>query len=250
MEGGWFLVNASPDVPHHLESLRPSAGGSVRSTPFRAILLTDAEIDHSAGLLLVRESSVPVVVYSTAAVHATLMHDYPVMRMLESYCGVEWLPLEAGQVIGLPGSSLEVEAFDAGGGPPRYAPSNPTCAPIGLTFRDRGAGALVCVPALARVDEDIIGHLETAECALVDGTFWSDDELSALGAGARSARMMGHLPLVDEDGALSLHARLSSRTVLIHVNNTNPILLDGSPERALLSARGVEIAFDGMEIDL
>jgi pyrroloquinoline quinone biosynthesis protein B len=245
-------VNASPDLRQQLPALDPGRSNDVRSAPFGAVLLTDAEIDHTAGLLLLRESSEPIRVYSPRSVRTALTADYPLLQMLESYCGVRWSPLEPGEPVLLPDSSLEVEAFVTGGDAPRYAHGRQLApASVGLAFRDReGSAGIVYAPGLAELDERLVKLLDRADCVLVDGTFWRDDELVALGAGNRTARAMGHVPLADPDGSLATLARLRSRTVLVHVNNTNPILLEDSPERALLAERGVEVAYDGMEIEL
>jgi pyrroloquinoline quinone biosynthesis protein B len=245
-------VNASPDLRQQLPALDSGWANGVRSVPFGAVLLTDAEIDHTAGLLLLRESGEPIRIYSPRSVHTALTMDYPLLRMLGSYCGVRWSPLEPGEAVLMPNSSLQVEVFETGGDAPRYAQGRvPAPASVGLVFRDReGSAALVYAPGLAELDERIVELLDRATCVLVDGTFWRDDELVALGVGNRTARAMGHVPLAEPDGSLATLARLRSRTVLVHVNNTNPVLLEDSPERVLLAERGVEVAYDGMEIEL
>jgi pyrroloquinoline quinone biosynthesis protein B len=259
--GPWFLVNASPDLRQQLPSLRvethngarstPTHNGA-RSTPFRAVLLTDAEIDHAAGLLLLRESGEPINVYSSDSVRVALTSDFPLLRMLESYCGVNWFPLEPGKAMALPDSSLEVEAFATGHHPPRYtrrATQGPDC--IGLVFRERDGGTLVYAPCLSELNERLIELFDRADCLLVDGTFWRDDELVAAGVGHRAATEMGHdVPLAGPGGSLTSLARIRGRTVLVHVNNTNPILLEGSEQRIELARAGVELGDDGLEIAL
>lgn len=250
--GPWFLVNASPDLRDQLHLLEPPVRSGLRSTPIGGVLLTDAEIDHTAGLLLLRESDVPLQVYSSAAVHEALTGGYPVLTMLEQYCGVVWSALEPGARVRLEGSSLEVEAFGTGGDAPLYlgaGADGPEA--FALTFRDtEGDGVLTYAPALARLDEEILARLDASDCALVDGTFWSGDELITLGIGTRDAGDMGHVPLDGEHGSLAALAGLSARTILVHVNNTNPILLDDSPQRAEVLAQGVEVGSDGMEVEL
>jgi pyrroloquinoline quinone biosynthesis protein B len=245
-------VNASPDLRQQLSTLDSGRSNGVRSMPFGAVLLTDAEIDHTAGLLLLRESSEPIRIYAPRSVQSALTVDYPLLRMLESYCGVSRSPLEPGEAVLLPDSSLEVEVFDTGGDAPRYAQDRALApASVGLAFRDReGSAGLVYAPGVAEFDERLVERLDRADCVLVDGTFWRDDELVALGVGNRTARAMGHVPLGEPDGSLATLASLRSRTVLVHINNTNPVLLEDSPERALLAERGVEVAYDGMEIEL
>jgi pyrroloquinoline quinone biosynthesis protein B len=249
--GPWFLVNASPDLRQQLPALTADRSDGARAVPFGAVILTDAEVDHTAGLLLLRESSEPITLYCSRSVRTALSSDYPLLRMLGSYCGVTWSPLEPGVSVPLPGSPLEVEAFPTGGDPPRYAEPEGFGQPasVGLVIRDRDSGgAAVYAPALERIDEALFDLLNSADFVLVDGTFWTDDELVTLGVGDRTARAMGHLPLGGERGSLTTLSRLSARTVLVHVNNTNPILLDDTPERAILTDHGVELAYDGMEL--
>jgi pyrroloquinoline quinone biosynthesis protein B len=216
------------------------------------VLLTDAEIDHTAGLLLLRESSVPLHVYSSEDVRDALTEHYPVLPMLNRYCGVTWTKIELEETVPLDGSSLEVEAFPTGGDPPLYMGGDgerPTS--IGYTIRDRDSGKVLSyAPALASLEGGIAERLDTSDCALVDGTFWTNDELVSLGIAKRDARAMGHAPLTGSDGTLTELAKLRPRTILVHINNTNPILLDNSKERATVEASGLEVAYDGMEIEL
>ena len=122
---------------------------------------------------------------------------------------------------------------------------------VGLTIREPdGERVLVCAPALEALEETILARLCEADCLLVDGTFWSEDELPALGLGTRGAAAMGHAPLWGSDGELAILAALGLRTILIHINNTNPLLLEDSPERATADGWAVEVAYDGMEIEL
>jgi pyrroloquinoline quinone biosynthesis protein B len=248
----WFLINASPDLRAQLAYLpRPVADG-LRSMPVAGVLLTDAEIDHTAGLLLLREAATALPVYSTAAVRTALAEGYPILRMLESYCGVQWNELRPGSSFELAGSGLDVDVFDVGGDAPLYMGAEASePGAIGLTITDAASGkVLTYVPGLAALDEAIVARFERSDCVLVDGTFWQDDELVQLGVSARRAADMGHLPLGPPSGTLPLLGSLRARTILVHINNTNPILLDDSPERAAVDAASVEVAFDGMEIDL
>jgi pyrroloquinoline quinone biosynthesis protein B len=250
-QGPWLLANASPDLRQQLEGLDAGPADGVRRAPVAGVLLTDAEIDHTAGLLLLRESSTPIAVYGTEQVRAALTDGYPVLRILEGYSGVEWRTLEPGTPAPLEGTSLEVESFAAGGDAPRYlAASGADVEATGLVFRDRSTGGvLTYVPGLARLDGDVLGRMAASDVVLVDGTFWRDDELARLGISERSARQMGHVPLSGADGSLAaLSALARPRVVLVHINNTNPILLERSPERAAVVRAGVEIGDDGLEI--
>ncbi|HEX5622487.1 MAG TPA: pyrroloquinoline quinone biosynthesis protein PqqB [Solirubrobacteraceae bacterium] len=246
-EGPWFLVNASPDLREQLESL--AAPGGVRAAPIAGVLLTDAEIDHTAGLLLMRESATPLHLFGEAGIARALSDGYPVLRVLERYSGTEWHTLERGRAQPLAGSSLVVEPFAAGGDAPRYFDGELEAS--GLVFSD-GDRTLTYVPGLARLDEDVIARLAASDAVLVDGTFWHDDDLARRGiASDRTARDMGHVPLAGPGGTLEVLAGLERpRKVLVHINNTNPILLEDSPEREQVVQAGVEVAYDGLEVEL
>jgi pyrroloquinoline quinone biosynthesis protein B len=252
-DGPWFLVNASPDARQQLEAITDPAIDGVRSPPIAGVLLTDAEIDHTAGLLLLRESATPVRVYGEAGVERALREGYPVLSMLERYCGLEWQTLQPDRVCPLEGSSLTVEPFDVGGDAPRYLDgSGVELEASGFVFTDRvGGGVLTYVPGLARLDDPVLERFAASDLVLVDGTFWRDDELARLDISTRSARDMGHLPLSGPGGTLEVLARLERpRKALVHINNTNPILLEDSPERAAVVQAGVEVAYDGLEVEL
>jgi pyrroloquinoline quinone biosynthesis protein B len=252
-DGPWFLVNASPDLRQQLETLDPRRVDGVRAAPVAGVLLTDAEIDHTAGLLLLRESGAPVRVFGDAGVEHALRDGYPVLPMLERYCGARWQTLEPGRAQPLDGSSLAVEPFAAGGDAPRYlGGSDLELEASGFVFRDRATGGVVTyVPGLARWDHGVVTRFAASDLVLVDGTFWRDDELARLGISDRSARDMGHVPLSGPGGTLEVLAGLERpRTVLVHINNTNPILLEDSAEREEVVRAGVEVAYDGLEVEL
>ena len=252
-DGPWFLVNASPDARQQLETLAFPPADGVRTAPIAGVLLTDAEIDHTAGLLLLRESGTPVRVFGSAGVERALRDSYPVLGMLERYCGAEWQTLEPGRAWPLDGSSLTVESFDVGGDAPRYLNgSDIDLEASGFVFRDRaGGGVVTYVPGLARLDDDVLSRFAASDLVLVDGTFWRDDELARHGISARSAGDMGHVALSGPGGTLEALAGLRRpRKVLVHINNTNPILFEDSPEREAVVRAGVEVAYDGLEVEL
>jgi pyrroloquinoline quinone biosynthesis protein B len=254
--GPWFLVNASPDIRAQIETLREGPAGGVRSSPIAGVLLTDAEIDHTTGLLILREGAEPLELWGTEAVRSALSGDLPLLEVLAGYCGVRWHPLQAGRrfELGEAGAALEVEPIAAGGDPPRYVrdPAASADDAIALWLRDpETGGTAMYVPVLERLDEALLARMEAADCVLVDGTFWRDDELAAAGIGGRTALEMGHRPLSGPDGSLARLAALRGpRTVLLHINNTNPILLEGSPERREVESAGIEVADDGMLLEL
>jgi pyrroloquinoline quinone biosynthesis protein B len=252
-EGPWFLVNASPDARQQLETLTPRPDGGVRAPPIAGVFLTDAEIDHTAGLLLLRESAAPLRIFGDAGVGRALRDAYPVLSILERYCGAEWRSLEPGLATAIEGSSLTVEPFHVGGDAPRYLDgSDVELQATGFVFRDiAGGGVVTYAPGLARLDAGVLSRFAASDGVLVDGTFWCDDELARLGISARTAREMGHVPLSGPGGTLEALARLQRpRKALVHINNTNPVLLEDSPERAAVVRAGVEVAYDGLEIEL
>jgi pyrroloquinoline quinone biosynthesis protein B len=251
-DGPWFLVNASPDARQQLETLALPADG-VRAAPIAGVLLTDAEIDHTAGLLLLRESATPVRVFGSAGVERALRQSYPVLEMLERYCGAQWQTLEPGETRALEGSTLAVEPFEVGGDAPLYlGGSDSELQASGFVFRDSASGGVVSyVPGLARWDDDVLSRFAASDLVLVDGTFWRDDELAWHGISARTAADMGHVALSGPGGTLEALAGLQRpRKVLVHINNTNPILFEDSPEREAVLRAGVEVAYDGLEVRL
>jgi pyrroloquinoline quinone biosynthesis protein B len=249
--GPWYLVNASPDLRQQLAALPHEPTGELRVTPLAGVVLTDAEIDHTAGLLLLRESSIPLRVFSSEAVRHALSDHYPVLPMLEHYCGVEWSRLDPGERIVLDGV-LELEAFATGGDPPLYMNGDGgSMTAMGLTIRDRETGGvLTYAPALEAIDDDIAARFRASDYVAVDGTFWTADELVSLGLAERDAYAMGHLPLSGPGGSLRVLEQLPGHAILLHVNNTNPILLEDSEERAIVAKSGIDVARDGMEISL
>jgi pyrroloquinoline quinone biosynthesis protein B len=249
-EEPWYLVNASPDLLRQLEDL-PADRSQLRSNPIAGVVLTDGEIDHTAGLLLLRESRNPLRVYSTHAVRAALTSRYPLMTMLENYSGVEWHELAADGPTTLADSSLSVEPFPVGGDAPLYMGGEAGPGAIGLTVRDATSdGTLVYVPAIESFDGGVGERLAEGDVVLADGTFFRHDDLVALGMGTRDSWAMGHAPLTGEGGTLEALAALDARVALVHINNTNPMLLEDSPERAEVEGRGLVISSDGMEFDL
>jgi pyrroloquinoline quinone biosynthesis protein B len=252
-DGPWFLVNASPDLRQQIETIGPRRVDGVRAPPIAGVLLTDAEIDHTAGLLLLRESATPVRVFGAAGVERALRDGYPVLRMLERYCGAEWETLKPARPQPLEGSSLAVESFAAGGDAPRYlGGSDVELEASGFVFRDRATGGVVTyAPGLASLEGGVVARFAASDLVLVDGTFWRDDELPRLGISDRTARDMGHVPLWGPGGTLAMLAGLERpRKALVHINNTNPILLEDSAEREKVVRAGVEVAYDGLEVEL
>ncbi|MGW4487321.1 pyrroloquinoline quinone biosynthesis protein PqqB [Amycolatopsis sp. NPDC004368] len=248
----WFLINASPDVRAQIEAfrgLRPDDGD--RTTPLEAVLLTDAELDHTLGLLLLREVR-DLRLYTTPAVHKTLCDGSGILRTLERYCPVEWHAVVAGADVQL-ADGLSCRAFDV---PTtkraRFGPGEDHGRVVGYRLTDeRSGGTLVYLPGMQALTRALRAEITRCDCLLIDGTCWRDDELVRLGLAGKTAREMGHQPLDGPDGTLAMLPSLEAgRVIFVHLNNTNPILLKDSPERRLVEARGAEVAMDGLEVEV
>ncbi|OWY64172.1 pyrroloquinoline quinone biosynthesis protein B [cyanobacterium TDX16] len=241
-----------------LELLREGEPRSIRSSPISGIVLSDAEIDHTTGLILLRESAQPLQLYGTDTVRRALIEGFPLLSTLEGYCGVEWSLLEPGTPINLgqgEANGLEVEAFPLVAKPPKYMRHKVVTDEawvVGLTFRDSTSGKVVTyAPGLAELDEKVLNRFESSDCILVDGTCWQDEELVNLGIAQRTARQMGHLPLSGSQGSIQHLVQLQRpRKILVHINNTNPILIPDSQERQIVEAAGIEVGYDGLTIQL
>jgi len=259
-DGGedWVLINASPDLRAQLETcpaLQPAR--AVRDTAIAAVIVVDAQIDHSTGLMTLREHTRPMPIYCTPSVHSDLTSGYPLLSVLEHYCGVEWRPIDAiggvaFKVPELPG--IEIHPVPIPGEAPPYSPRRHRPAAddtIGLRFVDVESGRrCFYAPGLGDWTDRVVAEAERADCVLIDGTLWKDDELSARGAADKTGVEMGHLAQSGSGGMLERLIPLDARKILIHINNTNPILDEDSPQRAKLEAAGIEVAYDGMEIEL
>ena len=250
------MINASPDVRTQLEGLRDGTETSLRHSPFAGVLLTDAEIDHTAGLLILRESAEPLPVYGAERIRRALTDGYPLLPTIEHYCGVDWHALEPGSSLSLgPTDSppLKVESFAVASDAPKYLDDDDSGPwAVGLTFRDPHTGGVATyVPGLGELDESVMERFEESDVVLVDGTFWTDDELPSLGIGVRTAKDMSHLPLSGPGGSLRQLAALDRpQVVFVHINNSNPILLEDSEQRRAVEAAGIEVGYDGWTVDL
>jgi pyrroloquinoline quinone biosynthesis protein B len=261
----WALLNASPDVRTQLASFPALAPppGTLRGSGVAAVLLTNADIDHTAGLLVLREGGAPPV-YSTEPVRRALTEGLSILPVLEAYGPVDWREIRLGEPFpvrdrGGASLGLAVTAFAVASKPPPYMlsrlPESPrddlTGDTIGLTITAEDGGTAVYVPGVRDLDDALRERLARADLVLIDGTFFTDDEMVALGVSTRTARQMGHAPLLGDDGLLAFLATLSRpRKVLVHINNTNPILVEDGDARRRVAQAGVEVAYDGMEIAL
>jgi len=257
---GWFLLNASPEIRAQIESFPPLHPRDRRHSPIQALLLTNGDLDHCLGLLSLRESH-PLAVYATERVRVGFTERNVLYRTLERFPGqVTWRTLKLGReeaLLGVDGreSSLVVEAVPVPGKPPVHLeglmPPDPEDN-VGFRIRDESTRrALTYVSGVGALTESVRQALEGVDCVFFDGTFWSSDELRSLGLGEKRAEDMAHLPVGGPSGSARQLAKLGAlRKIYIHLNNTNPLLRDDSPERATVTTAGWEIAYDGMEITL
>jgi len=255
----WALINASPDILAQLKAnpdLQPAR--AARDTALVAVMLVDGQIDHTTGLYMLRESTQPLDIWCTDQAYADLTAGNPLFGVLRHYCGIERHRLASDgrefTVTGIDG--VRFRALAVAGKPAPYSPHRDSPVPgdnVALMLRDAASGGtLLYAPGLGAMEEHVLQAMRAASCVLLDGTFWSDTEMIGLGLSKKRGREIGHLPQSGEGGMLEWLAQLpaSTRKVLIHVNNTNPILDEDSAERAELTRRGIEVAHDGMEIRL
>ncbi|MDQ3809110.1 MAG: pyrroloquinoline quinone biosynthesis protein PqqB [Chloroflexota bacterium] len=248
----WFLCNASPDVREQLGYLPVDPPEGSRHVPVEGVVLTDAELDHSLGITLLREGR-RLQLWATAAVVGTLERDSCILPVTRAFAQVDVLelPLENRAELRYrdgTGSGLTVEAFPVPGDPPRFAREDIPGHTVGLIIRDRASGgACAFVPGCGTLDSALLDRLREVQLLLFDGTFWSDDELIALEIGETRAVAMGHVPISGGGGSLARLAELPAfEKVYTHINNTNPVLLEDSPERTAVRRAGIQVGMDGM----
>jgi len=253
----WILFNASPDIRAQLEGFPEIHPRGLRGTGIHAIVLVDSQIDHTTGILMLREGC-PLPVYTTDMVEQDLRTGFPIFELLKSWNG----GVDHHQ-LAIDGSSFRVDGIDdleltpvaLSGKAPPYSPHRHDPHPgdnIGLIIEDHKAGtSLFYSPGLGDVDDRLLEIMAGVDCVLVDGTFWQEDEMIVAGVGSKLASEMGHLPQSGAGGMIEkLRDLREQRKVLIHINNTNPILIEDSPQRKVLDGEGIEVAYDGMQIDL
>ncbi len=249
-DGHWTLINASPDLPSQIRAtpaLHPR--GALRGSPIDAVVLTGAEIDQIAGLLSLRESS-PFTLYATPASHAAVAANamYGAMGMMARRA------VNPGERFMLTGG-IEATLFMVPGKLPLYLESEApeldteSAANVGVELQREGA-RMVFVPGTAAVTPAMRERFARADVVLFDGTLFTDDEMIRMQTGQKTGRRMGHMPIDGDGGSLHALAGLSARRIFVHINNTNPVLIDGSAERRKVENAGWQVAEDGMEIVL
>jgi pyrroloquinoline quinone biosynthesis protein B len=248
----WLLINASPDLPQQVrqsKALHPRNG--TRGSPIKAVLLTGAEIDQVAGLLSLRERE-PFMVCATAATLAALADN--VMFGVLALDVVTRMAVVPGAPLMLPGG-LQAQLFTVPGKLPLYLEgehpeiASETAANVGVEIY-AGNARMIYIPGAAAVTAAMTKRIKGADVVFFDGTLFRDDEMITSGTGAKTGRRMGHMPIDGEDGSLAAFEGVAGRRIYVHINNTNPILVAGSPERLHVERKGWEVAEDGMEIVL
>jgi pyrroloquinoline quinone biosynthesis protein B len=249
----WCVVDCSPDIREQISAckwLQPS--GRTRGTPIRDIVLTSGDIDHIGGLLSLRERGRFSVLASTEVLE--ILDSNPIYDVLDRE-QVSRQALAVGQPVTL-ASGATIEVFPVPGKEPLYLEGKVSGTGgksgynVGMKIAAGGASVFY-VPGCAAIDDDLAARIRGAGLVVFDGTLWADDEMIASGTGHKTGRRMGHMPVSGADGSLSaLEALGIGRLIYTHINNTNPILIDGSPERRAVEAAEAEVAYDGMEITL
>ncbi len=256
----WFLLNAAPDLRQQIlatPALHPSGG--LRGSPLAGVVLTGGDVDAIAGLLVLREGH-PFTIHAAAPVLRVLDAN-PIFDVLaRDLVRRTELPLDRATVLRDATDAacgLAVTPFAVPGKVPLYLERPGETPPlvqdgttVGLAISD-GARTLFFIPGCAAMTPELAERLRGADAVFFDGTLWRDDEMIRLGIGGKTGRRMGHMSLTGSDGTLAAFAALGvRRKILLHINNTNPVLLDDSVERAHVVAHGWEVAEDGMELTL
>jgi pyrroloquinoline quinone biosynthesis protein B len=255
--GAWSLINASPDLAAQIRiypDLRPNPeSAELRGSPISEILLTNADLDHVLGIFSLREGK-KLHIHALEAVRQTLDTCLNLTPVMNAFCGVAWhepsyadfVPLmrEGGKE-----SALAFRAIQLPGKPPLFdvpAHANGVHS-VAYQIRDRSTGGcLLVAPDVSAFSEPLIRAMRESDAVILDGTFWSEDELLQLKPGSKTATNMGHVTI--KDASLSLLQSLKAKyKIYLHINNTNPVLSPNSPERASVEAAGVLVGYDGLE---
>lgn len=253
----WVLLNASPDIRQQLFEFKAAQPArKLRDTGITSVILMDSQLDHTTGLLTLREGC-PMNVWCTEMVHQDLTSGFPVFNMLKHWNGgLQYNQINPKQAFKIDGfENLEFVPLIIKSAAPPYSPHrhDPHDGDnIALIIKDhKTQKQLFYAPGLGKIDDQIMQIMHSSDCVMIDGTLWTDDEMQQTGVGTKTGREMGHLYISGEGGSLSYLNQLSTpKKVLIHINNTNPILNENSSQFAELKANGVEVAYDGMQLEL
>jgi len=256
----WFLLGASPDLRAQIEAtpeLHPREG--LRQSPIAGVVLANADIDHVLGLLLLRELQ-PLRIHATDSVRRILREDNSMFGMLQRIPNqIAWTDFEAGKQFYLcnakgEDSGLRCEALSLSTHYPAYVTAarqlqlTPGEASLGFFLESPTGSRLAYMPAVPELDDAMLHRLDACDVLLFDGTFWSDDELIRVQGGGQTARQMGHIPV--EIILTKLAGVRRPRKIFLHINNTNPMLDEASPQYRQVRGTGWEVAEDGWQFDL
>ncbi|WP_340600865.1 MULTISPECIES: pyrroloquinoline quinone biosynthesis protein PqqB [Acinetobacter] len=253
----WVLLNASPDIRQQLFDFKAAQPArQLRDTGIHSVILMDSQLDHTTGLLTLREGC-PIDVWCTDMVYQDLTTGFPVFNMLKHWNGgLQYHPIDPKKAFKIDGfGRLEFIPFIIQSAAPPYSPHRHDPHEgdnIALIIKDhKTQKQLFYAPGLGKIDDQVMQIMQNSDCVMIDGTLWTDDEMQQTGVGKKTGSEMGHLYISGEGGSLSYLNQLSTpKKVLIHINNTNPILNEDSAQFAELKANGVEVAYDGMQIEL
>ncbi|MER5974962.1 pyrroloquinoline quinone biosynthesis protein PqqB [Streptomyces sp. NPDC001857] len=259
-EDRWYLVNATPDVGDQIEAHRAlHPGPGLRQTPIAGVVLTDAELDHTLGVTRLREAQA-VEILSTAPVRQALNDRLRLGDVLSPYTALTWRELPrhgtqplSGDAFGPSGRGVRISAVPVSSKRPRYAADAPEDEAwvVALRLYDPATGkTAVYAPAVAAWSEALHRVASEADCVIVDGTFWDDEEPRRTGVSSRTATGMGHLPIDGPGGTARILSTLSARCLYTHLNNTNPLVDPTAAQHKRLAALGIEVADDEMVIEL
>ena len=252
----WVLVNASPDLRSQLIDSKWRPHPKTRGTAIEAILLTDADLDHTLGLFQLREDETPLSIHTSTAIKEAVEHGLRLTEVLGRYCSVQWftVPFAFEPLLWRDGaeSGLEYKAIEIEGPGPRYRSNNHRSCRLFYVVRESATGrSALLAPAVRKLEAQLLEEMSRADAILFDGTFWSKDDFEKSGVSRRSVGelLRSHLPILD--GSLeTLAAQRAKHKIYVHINNTNPILWVSGPERRLLEEMGIQVAEDGMRIEL
>jgi len=252
----WFLGNASPDVREQLAYLPQVDVPGVRHVPVEGIVLTDAELDHTLGVTLLREGR-HLQIIATPAVIRTIAEDSRVLPVTQAFAVVQTVEISLGEATpldyrdGTP-SGLTIEMKAVRGDPPRFSRKEEVGHTVAAFITDSASGkSCAFVPGCGGLGPKLLARLNDADLLLFDGTFWTDDELIRLGISDRPASAMGHVAISGPEGSLAVLSQLDCRQkVYTHINNTNPMLIERSPERAEVERAGMLVGEDGMRFEI
>ncbi|KUN80706.1 pyrroloquinoline quinone biosynthesis protein PqqB [Streptomyces griseoruber] len=254
-DGRWYLVNATPDIGDQIEAhpaLHPGPGP--RQTPIAGVVLTDAELDHTLGIARLREADA-LEIHATAPVRRALQDRLRLGEILGPYTALTWrdLTCHGARSLGPPDDGLRISAVPVSAKRPRYAADAPEDEAwvVALRLYEPATGrTAVYAPAVAAWSDALHRVAAEADCVLVDGTFWDDEEPRRTGISSRTATGMGHLPIDGPGGTAGILATLSARCYYTHLNNTNPLVDPTAAQHKRLARLGIEVADDELVIEL